>query len=89
MVADTKTIVNIFLQISKVEIDTSLVFDFVNAFFYKPDEFSKWIDKVGDKYKPSFITNLIKTGLSSKISSKDSKELFAKAEKLNGPFSFL
>ena len=82
MLGDTRAIAASFSNVSKCESDTTKIMEFVNAFFFTPQEYSKWLDKVITLYKPSYLINLTKTGLSCKISPKESKELVAKIEQM-------
>ena len=80
MVGDTRAIANLFGRVSKVEADTTRILEFVNAFFYKPMEFAQWIDTAVLKFKPVHISNLVRTGLNCKLTTKDSRELLARIE---------
>lgn len=80
MAADTKKIGELFQSVSKIEANTSLVLEYVNAFFFQVNEFSKWIERAPGRFKQKHIVALVKTGLNIKLSSTDSKALLAKIE---------
>lgn len=80
MAADTKKIGEIFQSVAKIEANTNLVLEYVNAFFFQVNEFSKWIEKVPGRFKQKHIVALVKTGLNVKLSSNDSKALIAKID---------
>ena len=80
MLGDTRAVANYFMSISKIEIDTSKVMEFINAFFFKPQEYSKWLDKSIMDYKYTYLINLTKTGLNCKLSAKEIKDLTSKIE---------
>jgi hypothetical protein len=82
MVGDTRAVSTNFVRFGKVEIDTTPIIEFINAFFYKPIEFSAWIDTAVRRYKPAYLSNLVRTGLNGKLSAKDSKDLLAKLDAL-------
>lgn len=80
MAADTKKIGEIFQNVAKIEPNTTLVLEYVNAFFFQVSEFSKWIDTVPGRFKQKHIVALVKTGLNVKLSSSDSKSLLSKID---------
>ena len=80
MVGDTRAIANLFTKTSKMAADTTDILEFVNAFFYKPAEFMQWIDTAVLKFKPAHLVNLVKTGLSCKLTAKDSRSLLERIE---------
>jgi hypothetical protein len=84
MVGDTRAVSTSFVRFGKVEIDTTPILEFINAFFYKPIEFAAWIDTAIRRYKPAHLANLVRTGLNGKLSAKDSKDLLAKIDALVG-----
>jgi hypothetical protein len=80
MVGDTRAIASSFSKSSGLEVDTSEILEFVNAFFYKGSEFGGWIEHALKKYKGSYVSNLIKTGLSCKLTSKDVRDLLTRVD---------
>jgi hypothetical protein len=80
MSGDTRAVSASFSRVAKIDVDTGPVLDFINAFFYKPAEFSAWIETAIPRYKPSYVANLVRTGLSGKLSAKDTKDLLAKID---------
>lgn len=80
MAADTKKIREVFLSIAKIDVDISIILEYINAFFYKVNEFSNWIDTVPGRFKQQHIVALVKTGLSINLSSNDSKNLLSKID---------
>lgn len=80
MAADTKKIGEIFQSVAKIDPNTNLVLEYVNAFFFQVGEFSKWIETVPGRFKQKHIVALVKTGLNVKLSSNDSKALIAKID---------
>jgi len=82
MLGDTRAIASFFTSVSKIETDTSLIMEFINAFFFKPPELLKWAELSTKKIKPNYISNLIKTGLASKLSPKDIKEILTRFDSM-------
>jgi hypothetical protein len=80
MSGDTRAVAAAFSRYAKIDVDTSAVLEFINAFFYKPAEFSSWIETACPRYKPAYLANLVRTGLSNKLSAKDTKDLIAKID---------
>ena len=83
MLGDTRAVSNHFQAISKIDVDTSKVMEFINAFFFKPQEYSKWIEKAILDYKYTYLLNLTKTGLNCRLSAKEIKDLTSKIEQFH------
>jgi hypothetical protein len=84
MVGDTRAVASSFGKYSGSEVDTSEILEFVNAYFYKVSEFVVWMETALKRYKSSYISNLIRTGLSCKLTSKDIKDLIARVDGIIG-----
>ncbi|EAY06326.1 hypothetical protein TVAG_065830 [Trichomonas vaginalis G3] len=81
MIGDTRAAATIFTNMTKLtDIDYVDVLDYINAFFFNLTEFSSWLEKASLRYKSSYLVNLIRTGLSCKLSSKDMRDLLSKVE---------
>ena len=80
MAADARMIASYFAIVSETDADTALVLEYVNAYFYQVNEFSKWIDSIPYKFKQKHIGNLVRSGLNTKLSSNESKALLSKIE---------
>ena len=80
MAADARMIASYFAIVSETDADTALVLEYVNAYFYQVNEFSKWIDSIPYKFKQKHVGNLVRSGLNTKLSSNESKALLSKIE---------
>jgi hypothetical protein len=80
MAGDTRALSKIFARCAKIEVDASLVLEFINAYFYKASDFSVWLDSALLTFKPGYLTNLVNTGLAGKYSQKDTSHLLAKID---------
>jgi hypothetical protein len=80
MTGDTRAVSTSFTRYAKREVDPGPILEFINAFFYSPAEFSTWIECAIPRYKAAYVANLVRTGLSGKLSQKDSKDLLAKID---------
>jgi hypothetical protein len=82
MSGDTRAVSICFARYAKFEVDAGPVLDFVNAFFYKPAEFSAWLDTAIPKYKPAYCANLVHTGLCVRLQQAEADSLLAKIDAL-------
>lgn len=81
MIGDTRAAATIFTSLTKVtDIGYVQVMDYINAFFFSPTEFANWLEGATQRYKQSYLINLIRTGLSCKLTQKDIKDFIAKLE---------
>jgi hypothetical protein len=80
MVGDTRAVAAGFMKCGNVEVDTSDVLEFVNAYFYKSGEFVVWMEQGLKKYKSKWIGNLVKTGLNCKLTAKEVRDLLGKLD---------